>query len=229
MTPRPAQAAAAIATVLALSACDRDYVYQPTVATTSALSGRPASYYEIPPEAPRGYVQLATFGFADIASQGDTGENRARALHVRMVVANNSDKAWHVDTREQLLALPDHGESRPAYARADRGAPPALDVAPTGKVTIDLYFPLPDDMQKAKDLPAFDTVWRVETATRLFTERTPFERLEVVPRYDYDYDYDGWGAAYWYDPGYPGAAFVGARPAPASFNRTVVIRTAPHR
>ena len=64
---------------------------------------------------------------------------------------------------------------------------------------IDLYFPLPEALQAAKKMPAFDVVWRVHTAERVVTERTPFERLEVMP-YPVDYGYGG----YWYDPAYPG-------------------------
>jgi hypothetical protein len=223
MMPRIFIAAAATVAALAFAGCDREYVYQPTVATTSALSGRPASYYEIPPEAPHGYVQLATFGFAEIQSPG-ADDSKARALHVRMVVADNSDKPWHVDTREQLLSLPNFGESRPAFARADQGTAPVLEVPPGGKVTIDLYFPLPENMQKAKDLPAFDTIWKVQTADRVTTERTPFERLEVVPRYGYDYGYGyGWGPSYYYDPFYPSAAFIGVGTVPVYVNRPVVI------
>jgi hypothetical protein len=215
----------AIAAVLALTfaGCERDYVYRPTVATTSALDGRPASYYEVPPEAPRGYVQLTTFGFADIKAKGTSDDDRARAIHVRMVVANNSSQAWVVDTRDQLLALPKRGESRPAFARSDLGAAPLIEVPPGGKRTIDLFYPLPAELQSAEDLPAFDTIWKVQTDARLVAERTPFERLEVEPRYAYgDRYYYGWGPSYWYDPYYPRGAFIGVRGAPIYVNQPII-------
>jgi hypothetical protein len=212
---------------LGLVGCERDYVYRPTVATTSAVSGRPASYYEVPPGAPRGFVQLTTFGLTEIQPQSGSDEERAAALHVRMVVANNSDTPWTVDTREQLLALPGLGNSRPAFATADQGAAPMVVIPPNGKRTIDLFYPLPEDMQSANDIPAFDTIWKVQAGDRVVAERTPFERLEVHARYAYDEGYDGWGNAYWYDPSYARGAFVGVRVVPVYVHRPVMIRSHP--
>jgi uncharacterized membrane protein YgcG len=197
-----------------LAGCEHDYIYRPTVATTSAVAGRVASYYEIPPEAPRGSVQLATFGFADL--HPTAGGKDIRAIHMRMVVSNNADTAWKIDTREQLLVLPGQGQSRPAFASSDVGAGPILEVAPSGKVTVDLFYPLPEHMQDASDVPEFDTLWKVDTSTRVVAERTPFERLEVTPHYGYDYDDYYWGPwGYYYDPYYPyGGGFVGVHVAP---------------
>ncbi|MDB5214794.1 MAG: uncharacterized protein JWO86_2721 [Myxococcaceae bacterium] len=206
---------------LAVAGCEHEYVYRPTVATTSAINGRPASYYAIPPEAPRGSVQLATFGFAEINPSGD--DKKLRAIHIRMVVTNNDDTPWKIDTREQLLELPNSGRSRPAFANSDAGPGPIVDIPPSGKRTIDLFYPLPEHMQDAKDVPEFDTLWKVETPTRPVADRTPFERLEVVPYYAYD-DY-GWGPGYYYDPYYlHGGAFVGVRIGEGYEHRPVIIR-----
>ena len=207
----------------ALAGCEHEYVYRPTVATTSAVAGRVASYYAIPPEAPRGSVQLATFGFADLQPTGG-GDKDVRAIHMRMVVANNADTPWKIDTREQLLELPGHGQSRPAFASSDVGAGPVIEIPPNGKVTVDLFYPLPEHMEDASDLPDFDTLWRVDTGTRVVADRTPFERLEVSPRYASDYDDYYWGPwGYYYDPFYPyGGGFVGVHIGP-SFGRHAVI------
>ena len=209
-----------------LGGCDRSYVYQPTVATTSAIAGRPASYYAIPPEAPRGSVQLVTLGFADIQPQGAKDKSSVRAIHMRMVVANNSQAVWTVDTREQMLSLPQRGSSRPAYAAYDEGQGPLVVVQPSGKRTIDLFYPLPANMDDAEELPAFDTVWKVETDARVVTERTPFERLEVVPQYVYEDYY--WGPGYYYDPYYPRGAFVGVYVAPGYYGHRSVVITPSH-
>ncbi len=211
---------------LALAGCEHQYVYQPAVSTTSAVAGRPASYYTIPPEAPRGDVRVATFGFVDIQpTQQAKGEEKMRGLGVRMVVTNNSDQPWTVDTREQVLALPGKGESRAAFVSVDQGPIPEVTVPPGGKRVIDLFYPLPADMQKASKVPEFDTVWKVRTGTREVVERTPFERLEVEPVYTYSYDYYGWGPPYWYDPYYyPSGAFVGVHMAPAYVAHPVTIR-----
>jgi hypothetical protein len=235
MMPRTLGAAAAVLT-LALAGCERDYMYAPTVATTSAVSGRPASYYEVPPEAPRGYVQVTTLGFADIQRQGTSGsEERARAIRLRMVVANNSDKPWHIDTREQLLSLPNFGESRPALAISSAATAPAIEIPAGGKREIELFYPLPAFMDSAKELPAFDTIWKVQTDTRLVTDRTPFERLELESPYSYGYGYAygygygyGWGMPYWYDPFYSRTAFYGVYAWPGGYGGAYV-RPAPGR
>jgi hypothetical protein len=209
-----------------LAACEHNYVYRPTVHTTAAIEGRLASYYAIPPEAPRGFVELASFGFADIRPEGAPKDQKLRSLHIRMVVSNSSDKPWTVDTREQLLALPNQGESRPAFAKVDHGTAPIVEIPPGGKATIDLFYPLPENMQDAKDLPSFDTIWKVQTDARVVAERTPFERLEVKPPpYGYYGYYDYWGPPYWYDPYYYG--WVGVRVAPVYVERPVVIRPGP--
>nr|UXE44640.1 hypothetical protein Hi04_10k_c2877_00008 [uncultured bacterium] len=192
-----------------LTACGNNYVYAPTVSTSATIGGRLASYYSIPQEEPRGDVRIATFGFAEIGSR--EGEETLKALHTRMIVANNSEYPWSVDTREQRIAVPGDGESQPAFATTSGGLPPIVDIPPKEVRTIDLFYPLPPDVQKASKLPSFDTLWTVHTDTREVTERTPFERLTVQPTVGEDYGY-AWGPPYFYDPLLsPTGAFVGAR------------------
>ena len=192
----------ALALALVLAGCEHEYVYGPTVHTHAAIAGRPASFYAIPEEAPHGFVEVASLGFADLEAAGASDAQTLRALHIRVVVGNNGDKPWTVDTREQRLELPGEGDSRPLFAKADLGTPPMVIVPAGGKVTLDLFYPLPESMKDAEGLPSFDTIWKVQTDTRLVAERTPFERLEVkaVPTYDYEY----WGPPYYYDPYYHG-------------------------
>jgi hypothetical protein len=216
---------------LAIGACEDTYVYAPTKSTGAELAQLPASDVSIPPEAPRGDVRVATFGISDIESQsGEAEGGRIRALHLRMVVANNSDHPWTVDTREQKLELEGRGQSKAAYASVDAGAAPPLVTVPNGgKRTLDLFFPLPPDMAKASELPSFDAIWTVQTDVRAVTERIPFERLQVEPRYASSYDWDYWGAPYWYDPYYPRGAWFGVALSPVFVERPVVIhRPAPH-
>jgi hypothetical protein len=142
-----------------------------------------------------------------------------------MIVANNSDKPWTVDTREQRMTLADRGESRAAYASADAGAPPPVVIAsPGGKRTVDLYFPLPHEMSEASELPSFDVIWTVQTDARVVTERTSFERVKLEPAPAAEH----WGYAgvmpYWYDPYYPYGAWPGAVLPPVYVERPVIIR-----
>jgi hypothetical protein len=213
--------------VVAAAACENRYVYVPVRNTGAQVAGRPAAEVGIPPEAPRGDVRLATFGIADIAPQGAPADARVRALHLRVVVANNAAKEWSIDTREQRVSLADRGESRAAYASADPGSPPPLvTVPPGGKRTIDLFFPLAANMARASELPAFDAVWSVGTDTRVVTERTPFERLQLEPRSSQtsEWEYSGPPYSYWYDPLYPGGAWAGATLPPAYVEQPVVIQ-----
>jgi hypothetical protein len=210
---------------LGLAACDRTYVYRPVASTTVAtVAGRPASYYDVPPEAPRGHVRIATMGVADIQPKGATDEDdlELRALHIRMIVANNSDRPWSVDTREQRAVLPGGSQSRPAYAKVDHGNPPIVEVPARGVRTFDLYYPLPEHLEDEDELPSFDSLWQINTDARLVVQRTPFERIEVQPDPSL-YAYGG--GPYWYDPYYVrGGAFVGVGLGPMYVNNPVVVR-----
>ncbi len=206
----------------------RKYIYRPVTNTGAEVAGWPAASYAIPPETPRGDIRLATLGIVDITPAGASEDVTVRALHLREVIANNSDKPWIVDTREQRVALANDGESRAAYATADPGTPPpVIEVPPGGKRTLDLFFPLPPRFEDAGELPAFDVIWTVRTEARPVTARTPFERLEVRPVHS-PYDYP-WGPPYWYDPLYPGAAFIGVSLPPLVVQQPVIVRPPPAR
>ena len=216
---------------VAAGACEsRSFVYRPAISSNAVVAGRPAAHHRIPPEAPRGDVRVATFGFAELTPTDGKGDD-VRALHVRMVVSNDSDATWTVDTREQRVALPGNGESRPAYARSDDGQPPLVEIPAHAQRSVDLFFPLPPAMQKASELPSFDTLWTVRAGAELVTQRTPFERLEVTPVYrttPYYHGWYGWGPPYYHDPYYArGGAFFGMRYTPMFVERPIVIRPAP--
>jgi len=185
-------------------ACSPAYTYVPETNATATVAGRSAADYPIPPEQPQGDVRVASFGFADMAPQGvePDEEHSTRALHLRLVVANNSDKPWTLDTREQRLDLAGHGQSAPIFASANPGTPPpVVTIPPAGKRVVDLFFPLPVDEQRASKVPEFDAIWTVHTDTRAVTERVPFSRIMVEPEptpYDYGPDY-WWQPPYYYD------------------------------
>lgn len=206
--------------VVALGACAPNYVYQPAEHATAQIAGRAAAQYQIPPAYPQGDVRLASFGFSKI-SPTHAPDEQERAVHVRMVVANNGSRPWTVDTREQRLDLPGQGLLPPAFVQSSggTGSLPFVTVPAGSERTLDLFYPLPPDLQKAKHIPEFDLVWRVRTPQTTVTERTPFDRLRVVPVYATGYGpgwtyYRPWGGPYWYDPWYPVGllpqAYVGA-------------------
>jgi len=186
--------------------CEPQYAYVP-VTNATVIAGHVAADYPIPKEAPRGDVRVASYGIADFGSSRDK-DDRLRALHLRVTLIDNGDRAWTMDTREQLVDLDGYGRSVPAYASANAGsAPPTITVPPMGKRVVDLFFPLPPDLQRAERLPSFDVVWKVNAEDKAIAERTPFERIVVEPAASYDpvYDYGAdyyWGPPYFYDPLY---------------------------
>ena len=212
---------------LLASGCAPRYSYVPTTNATANMQGRVAADYPIPPSAPQGDVKVASYGITDVAPPKSPSEV-LRALHMRVVLANNGVAPWTFDTREQRVAL-DAGESlAPAFASANAGMPPPIvSVEPNGKRVVDLFFLLPANLQHADAIPEFDALWRVSTGVGVVAERTPFERLVVEPEYggynDWDYGDDYyWGGPYWTNPefGYDGVApgyFVGG---PLSIHRS---------
>lgn len=201
--------------ILTLVACERPHVYAPATTSMAVLEGRPAAYVRIPPEAPRGDVRIATFGIAGARRAGDLEATEIHALHLRMAIANDSDVPWSLDTREQRVALPGDGESRAAFASVDVGTAPLVTVPPGDKREIDLFFPLPEHLERTSHLPKFDLVWKVQAGDVAVVERSPFERLDVELTPD-PYYYAGWGYGwtppYYYDPYYwGGGAFYGVR------------------
>jgi hypothetical protein len=191
---------------LLLLACSEDkYVYRPAEQATATVGGLPAGRYAIPPERPLGTVLVASSGIVEL---GFPNKVKAKVLAIRMVVANNGDDTWVVDTREQRVIVIGAGESRPAYVNADEHGPPVLHIPRGQKRSIDLYYPLPANVQDPAHLPEFDLAWEVRTGERLVTERTPFDRLRIEPAPP-PYDY-AWGAPpyWWYDPLWLGPTYV---------------------
>jgi hypothetical protein len=195
--------------VVALAACAPAYTYEPSEHATGSIGGHLAADYPIPQAAPQGDVRLASFGLGELApAQGSS--DKASALHLRMVVSNNSPEPWTVDTREQKLDIVGSGPATPAFSttREGNGDMPEVTVAPGSKRIIDLFFPLPPNRQSESSVPEFDAIWNVHAGSQDVVERTPFARLQVEayddPMFMPGYAYGGaWGGPFWYDPMYP--------------------------
>jgi hypothetical protein len=215
-----------LALALGAVACTTsDYIYEPAEHANARVEGVQAADYAIPPENPAGDIRLATFGISEITPQGAPDGAKLKALHLRAIIANNSDQTWTFDTREQRLTLADRGESRAAFATADAGTPPpTVEIAPKGKRTVDLFFPMPRDLQNESKLPAFDALWTVHTAATTVLQRTPFERLAIKPPAYYEYGWSYWGGSpYWFDPYYPAGAWPDVSTEPYYIHREVEI------
>jgi len=196
--------------LLALVGCATEYLYRPAENANATVGGRLAARYAIPPEQPRGEVRVASFGIAELQSEGAP----TRTMHVRMIVENNNGRGpWYLDTREQLGIVPEEGQVRPSAASADVGGLPIVRVDPGDARTIDLFYPLPPSAEGASDLPQFDLLWRVQTDTRLVSERVPFDRFRVEPEVvgggpNASFIGPGYGPYWWYDPLYPSTMFL---------------------
>jgi hypothetical protein len=205
---------------LGMASCAPAYVYRPAENATATIKGHVAADYQIPPNAPEGDVRLASFGMSRISPSG-TPNQAEQAVHLRMIVTDNDRAPWTLDTRQQVIALSDGQQLAPAYVTTREGQAglPSVTVPANGKRIIDLFYPLPANMQQASQVPEFDVVWHIRTPQQEVTERTPFDRVRVEPADAYGYGYgwgpwgDGWGGPFWSDPlyaGYRGDIFVGA-------------------
>jgi hypothetical protein len=183
----------------ALGCAGGPYFYQPAEQANAVISGHPAAHYTIPPTNPQGDVRVAAFGVAKL--EFEDRDETVHALHIQLIIANNSGRqTWALDTRGvQVQFAGNARKSSPAYANSSSAGLPVVQIPPGESRTVDLYYPLPAHMEDEGDLPRFDVLWSVETDDGMVTERTPFERREVVP--PAPTVYYGWGAPYWwYDP-----------------------------
>jgi hypothetical protein len=178
---------------------------KPVQTATASVADALVAQYDVPPALPHGEVQVATMGVTTLEPRVGQGP-RVRAVHIRMVIHNQNDPvAWQVDTRAVLGRLDGYGQSRAILASATAGRPPVLSVGTTAKTTVDLYYPLPHDLQDASELPRFDVSWNVTAPAGPVVGTATFERVPLEPPpgvYAY-----GMGQYEWYDPAWPGHAF----------------------
>jgi hypothetical protein len=216
MTIRCALGAAGVLVIAGMLGCaaNSDYVYQPDTPNATA-AGLPAARTPIPQEAPQGAIEVTSYGVTQLQRDGRT----IPALHVRTIVTNDGDdRPWTLDTTQQLVEIPGEGRSRAIFVNADVGTLPGATIARHERRVIDLYFALPDTLRSASQLPRFDVLWQVGTASRMVASRTSFERVEREPDVAYAYGtvawplWAGYGPYWWYDPFYPSVVFIHARP-----------------
>jgi hypothetical protein len=201
---------------LACACAAPEYSYVPKTSVTTSAAGQVSGDYGVPPDRPTGTMRVASYGVVEIAPKGSPAQ-ALHALHLRAVIMNGSDGEWLFDVREQRLDLDGRGKSAPALVSVNAGQlPPDVVIPPSSKRVVDLFFPLPDDLQDAAELPSFDAIWCLNTGHETVVRRTAFERLRVEPAAlrDYDYGPDLWAPPYWFNPGYAQYTFTGASPVP---------------
>lgn len=187
----------------AVAGCEGVYVYRPAERATAQVAGHTAAFYDVPQGQAHGDVRVASFGISKVttATQKDIP-----AMHVRFIVENNSDGPWHLDTTDLRAQFAGGFNEGPTYVKSDAGGVPRVEVPAYSKRTIDLFYALPEGMRKAKRIPEFDLVWRLQVGDTTVVQRTPFERLRVEPLYAYGgtnfMGYYTWGPYGWYDPSF---------------------------
>src|SRR6185503_10620101 len=112
----------------------------------------------------------------DMSSQAQA-DQRVSALRVRLTLTNRSNATWTLDTREQKVDLPGYGTSVAAFTSTDPGSsPPSIVVQPGGQRVVDLFFPVPAQLQTGGQMPQkFDVLWRVQTAAGTIEQRTTID------------------------------------------------------
>jgi hypothetical protein len=215
--------ALSLAGLSAVVACGTHFTALQTTGASQLVAPESTLTYAIPIEAPKGHVEVASYGVVEVSIADTTTDERLRALHLRIIVTNVADRIWTLDTREQRLALEGRGLSAPAFASADPGSPPPQITVPMGgRRVVDFFFPLPADLALADPLPPFDALWRVSTeAKEAVVDRTIFQSLLMEPSKfplgaDYGNDYY-WGPPYWHNPLYARASFRGTDIVPRDF------------
>ncbi len=195
-----------------------EYVYAPEPAS-ARVDGYPATRVDIPPERPQGEVQLTSFGVTGLRA----GDRDLPALHVRMTVDNQGDaRGWVIDTREQLIEIPDEGRGRAMFVNSDVARTPIVTAGLRERRTLDLYFPVPAGVRDADDLASFELLWKVHTGQRPIEQRTGFQRIEREYLGTSTAKLESGGGPYWwYDPAYHTHLYVN-RP-------LVIIRDRPRR
>ena len=86
-----------------------------------------------------------------------------------------------LDTTQQLVEIPGEGRSAPMYVNADVRTMPNLTIARHERRIVDLYYPLPATIRGDAQLPRFELLWQVDTASRTVASRTDFDRAEPAP------------------------------------------------
>ncbi len=195
-------------------AANSDYLYAPRTANATD-NGLPSVRTPIPPDVPAGAVQVTSYGIADVGAEG---ESDVPMLIVRMAIDNTSSATpLTVDTREERVHIAGEGESRAAYVNTDLGTLPSVAVAQGERRVLDFYFPLPDGLDDATDVPGFEFLWQIRTASATVPGRATFDRELAEPSAVYAEPGPrvlviGWGSYWWYDPLYPRVVFVHPRP-----------------
>lgn len=163
--------------------------------------------YPVPAQTPEGTVRVRSMGVVDLRRKGE--DKRVPSFHVRATLSKTSGvNLWTFNIQEQTLFIPNQSPILPLYANSNSTTLPSFQLK-TGDVrSIDLFFPLPQNINSADDVSEFNFKWVIHPDSQILTETTNFQRLQAHEHYPAAYPYDpypiGYGSLWWGSYGYWG-------------------------
>lgn len=158
----------------ALAACGQlRYSYAPVTTTSAEVEGHAGAI--VPIEGTKGELRLASLGVAQVTPPSNVNAKPFRALFVRFVVRNESDREWAFDQAEQRIDLEERGVHITRWASTATGErPPMIRVPAHGTSSVDLLFSV--GQRDEGDLSRFEVVWTVRPGGRVVSGRAAFAR-----------------------------------------------------
>src|SRR4030095_3295596 len=126
----------------------------------------------------QGDIRLASYGVAKLKPNGS---DTLKTIHLRVAMSDSGQQPLVLDARARRLQLPDGRQIGAAFVRSAVSVPPLIRVEPGTAQTVDLYFPIPQDLVDQTSPPRFDVVWAVDVGGETVSEVTPFDKVAVDP------------------------------------------------
>jgi len=163
-----------------LGACASKPTFVPEEQASATLGGRTAARYLLPSDYDvQADVKIASFGFTEARTKNHNGK-KVHAIQLRINVANEGDQPVSLDPRDQIVEGPT-GRHGPGFARSNAGELPQIVVPPGSSRTVELYYPVPEELVKSHDATDFDLSWKILVGGVEFTRVTPFHEVAIDP------------------------------------------------
>ena len=169
----------AVAALAFVAGCTpvRNFVYGPTptqvrVAGPEGLDERFAARYLVPPDDPRGDVELAVDRFTTVREHEGRHARTVHVVVVAMVVHNRDAEVWAIDGSAMDAVVSADGDKHheyPVRAYSEGEQLWGIVVEPGETRRIDLYYELPPKSAH----PSVAVEWRVLTPAGPITRTTP--------------------------------------------------------
>jgi hypothetical protein len=126
-------------------------------------------------------VKISTMGITGIKLDEGFKTWPVRALHVRIVVHNDSKDVWTMEAWRQKALISGTVHAEPTVATVDGKQMELAVFEPGDTRTFDLYYELPPKVDTAAEIPDFHVDWRIDTPGRMIASSdTSFTRYDVV-------------------------------------------------